>query len=216
MKVVVPCLVLLSIAAARAEDLGIKNRGYGVDLDAREQMRNLMREKARNGEIDRHLRDYRAKAVDAIRNPKPLGVPTSAVARTERHDLRFVLPQDYRDQNGRVVARKGTVIEPLKLQPLIWGLVFIDGRDQRQVDYAISQGRKKKLKIVLTAGSFTTLREKYKDHIWHGSRTIPFYFDQRKMIITQLQQLYGVKIASVPAMVTQQGTQLQVDFGMQK
>lgn len=201
---------------AQAEDLGVKNRTYPADRDARDQIKDLIREKQKSGEVDRFWRDYQGRVVDSIKNPAPLGIASNFASRTELHDLRFVIPQDYRDEKGTIVARKGTVIEPLKIQPLQSGLIFIDGRDQRQVDYAIAQGRKEPLKIVLTAGSPFDLRVKYKNSDWYGSKTIPFYFDQRKMIINQLAQLYGIHVNSVPAKVSQRGTKLQIEFGMKQ
>ncbi|OYU42640.1 MAG: conjugal transfer protein, partial [Burkholderiales bacterium PBB4] len=91
-----------------------------------------------------------------------------------------------------------------------------DGRDQRQVDYAIARGRREPLKIVLTAGSPFDLRVKYQDEIWRGSKTIPFYFDQRKMIINTLQRLYGIDVSSVPALLSQRGQQLSVEYGIRQ
>jgi conjugal transfer pilus assembly protein TraW len=208
-------LLLCAVATAVfAEDLGVKNNAYPVDRDAREQMKDVVRQKQKSGELDRYWKDYRNKTIDAVKNPLPLGIDSDYVARAELHDLKFTLQQDYRDQGGKVVARKGTVIEPLKIQPLVTGLMFIDGRDQRQVDYAIAAGRKEPLKIVLTAGSPYALRLKYRNADWNGTTTIPFYFDQRKMIINQLEQLYGIRINSVPAKLSQSGTRLLVEFGI--
>ena len=200
-----------------AEDLGVKGPLYKTDRDAREQMKDIVRAKQKSGEVDKFWRNYRDKTINAIKNPAPLGIRTDTAFRSELRDVKFSLPQDYRDEKGAVVARRGTVIEPLKVQPLLTGLIFIDGRDQQQVDYAIAAGRKERLKIVLTAGSPYDLRVKYKDYDWNGgTKTIPFYFDQRKMIINQLRQLYGIDVNSVPAKLTQRGGQLLVEYGTRK
>lgn len=212
------CIVLLLGAAvlARAEDLGVRGRTAPADPDARAQMKERIREKQANGDLDRFWNGYRDQVIEAVKHPAPLGVPSDERFRTELHALRFVLPQDYRDQNGRVVARRGTVIEPLKIQPLDMGLIFIDGRDEAQVQYALAAGRRERLKIVLTAGSPYDLRMRFRNTMWNGTPTVPFYFDQRKLIINQLQRLYGIQLRSVPAKLTQQGTQLQIEFGMRK
>lgn len=207
-------LLCLLASSACAEDLGVKNKTYAPGRDAREQMKDQIREKQRSGQLDQFWLDYRNKTIDAIKNPAPLGVPTATAYRMQLYALRFVMPQDYRDEQGRVIVQKGKVIEPLKIQPLVTGLIFIDGRDQSQVDYAIKAGRAERLKIVLTAGSPYALRLKYKDADWNGSKTIPFYFDQRAMIINQLKNLYQIDVSSVPAKLTQRGTQLCVEYGM--
>jgi conjugal transfer pilus assembly protein TraW len=199
---------------ARAEDLGTRGRTGPIDRDARQQVQDRIRAKEANGDLARFWNDYQAKVVDAIKHPAPLGIPSDTRFHTELHELRFVLPQDYRDQTGHIVARRGAVIEPLKIQPLRSGLIFIDGRDEAQVQYALAAGRHEPLKIVLTAGSPYDLRVRFRNVLWNGSPAVPFYFDQRKLIINQLQRLYGIQLRSVPAKLTQQGSQLQIEFGM--
>ena len=216
MRGLVVCMLLAVPSLAGAENLGARGRTVPVDRDAREQMKDKIRQKEASGELARFWDDYRAKVIDAVKHPAPLGVPTDARVRTELHQLRFVMPQDYRDETGRVVVRRGTVIEPLKIQPMTTGLIFIDGRDEAQIQYALAAGRRERLKIVLTAGSPYDLRVRFRNVAWNGTPTVPFYFDQRKLIINQLQRLYGIQLRSVPAKLTQQGSQLQIEFGMRK
>ena len=106
------------------------------------------------------------------------------------------------------------MIEPLKINPLQSGMIFIDGRDEAQVQYALRALRAMPLKIVLVAGSAFDLRVRFKDMVVNGSRTVPFYFDQRAMIIGQLKSLYKIDISSVPALVTQAGDKVRLEFGM--
>lgn len=207
-------LMMLCVTAARAENLGTKAQTYALDADAREQIKDVMRHKQATGELDKFWKDYRNKVLDSIKNPPSLGVQTNYAERTELHDLRFVMPQDYHDQNGVVIVRKGTVVDPLKSMPLTMGLLFIDGTDQRQVEWAVARSRAEPLKIVLTAGSPYLMRIKYQNVDWHGGMGVPFYFDQRKMIINTLKKLYGINIGSVPVAVFQKGDQLALQFGM--
>lgn len=198
-----------------AENLGQHGQTYVLDQDARETIKDALRAKQKTGELDRYWQSYRDKTIAAIKNPEPLGVATSYEKRSELRQLRYQFPSDVRDPNGTLLVKKGTVVEPLKLQPLRSGLIFIDGRDSRQVDFAISLGRRQPMKIVLTAGSPYALRVKYKDALWYGgTKTIPFYFDQRKMIINTMASTYGVNITSVPVILSQQGDSLSIEYGM--
>jgi conjugal transfer pilus assembly protein TraW len=199
---------------ARAEDLGVKAQTYALDRDATEQIKDVLRRKQQTGELARFWQNYRDRVLASIKNPPPLGIPSNYAAHTELHALRFVMPTDYKDQNGNVIVHRGTVVEPLKVMPLTYGLLFIDGNDPRQVDYAIRRSQAEPLKIVLTAGSPYLMRVKYKNVPWHGGTGVPFYFDQRKMIINTLAKLYGIQISSVPAAIFQQGDKLAVQFGM--
>lgn len=211
----VVAVVLAAVTGATfAEDLGVKGQTYAQDPDGRAQMRAVMRHKQETGELDRFWKDYREKVIASIRNPDPLGVRTDYAPRTELHNLRFMMQQDYVDQNGHVVVKKGTVIEPLKVMPLTSGLLFIDGTDARQVEWAVARSRTEPLKIVLTAGSAYLLRIKYRNIEWHGSPGVPFYFDQRKMIINTMRRTYGIDISSVPVAMFQQGDQLELQYGM--
>ena len=211
-------LCALSIACiqtlSNAQNLGVRGSTYEKDRDGREQIKDILREKEKNGELAKFWSDYRAKTIDAIKNPAPLGVATNFTKKSELRELKFTFPQDILDEKGRVVVKKGTLVEPLKILPLTAGLIFIDGRDPKQVEYAIAKGRKQPMKIVLTAGSPYALRHQFKNAIWsNGTQTIPFYFDQQKNIINTLNRLYGVDVKSVPVALSQQGTRLLVEFG---
>lgn len=206
-------LSLVSLGV-HSENLGTVGQTYDLDRDGREQLKDIARRKQASGELDTFWKNYRDKVENAVRHPAPLGIKSSYEIRSELRSLRFVIPQNYKDESGRIIAKKGTVIEPLKIQPLQTGLIFIDGRDQRQIDYAILLGRKEPYKIVLTAGSPLDLRIKYQNAKWMHGTGIPFYFDQRKMIIANFRKLYGIAIDSVPVALHQQGDKLAIDFGI--
>lgn len=201
-------------SSVHAEDLGSYGQIYNKGKDGSAQIQDLMRQKQKNGELDQFWANYRNKTLNQIMHPDSLNMPVSYKSQQELRELKFTLPQDYRDQNGQVIASKGTVIEPLKISPLTQGLIFIDGTDQSQVDYAIKLGRKQPFKIVLTAGSPYDLRVKYQGESWQGAKSIPFYFDQRKMIIDSLNKLYGVNITTVPVALSQQGSKLLLQYGI--
>lgn len=200
--------------AVHAEDLGNKGQTYAPDPSGVDQMRELARKRQASPENDRFWKDYRAKTIDAITHPKPLGVPTSMTRKVEMRELKFQFQSDFRDEKGNIIAKKGMVVEPLKVRPLIYSLVFIDGRDQTQIDYAIKEGQSHPVKIILTAGSALELRRKYQNSPWLGYRGVPFYFDQKKMILSSFRNLYGINLATVPVQLTQVGTQMKIQYGV--
>lgn len=208
------CLLLCACALAAAEDLGNKAPVFSVDQDGRDQLKALAKQKVDQGAFEAYKNEYIKRNVEAIKHPAPLGIKTSYGHRVELKEARYVMPSDVKDQEGRIVARRGTVIEPLKINPLQSGMIFIDGRDEAQVQYALRALRAMPLKIVLVAGSAFDLRVRFKDLVVNGSRTVPFYFDQRAMIIGQLNSLYRIDISSVPALVTQTGDKVRLEFGM--
>ena len=208
------CLLLCACALAAAEDLGNKAPVFSVDQDGRDQLKALAKQKVDQGAFEAYKNEYIKRNVEAIKHPAPLGIKTSYGHRVELKEARYVMPSDVKDQEGRIVARRGTVIEPLKINPLQSGMIFIDGRDEAQVQYALRALRAMPLKIVLVAGSAFDLRVRFKDLVVNGSRTVPFYFDQRAMIIGQPNSLYRIDSSSVPALVTQTGDKVRLEFGM--
>ena len=211
---VLSALVCLVSATALAEDLGAKAPGFAIDQDGREQLKAIARQKVDQGAFEAYKKEFIKRNLDAIKNPAPLGIKTAYGQRTELKEARYVMPADVKDQNGRIVARRGTVIEPIKISPLQAGLLFIDGRDEAQIQYALRAYRAAPLKIILVAGSAFDLRVRFKDLIINGSKTVPFYFDQRAMILRQLNSLYRIDINTVPALLTQEGGKVRLDFGM--
>ncbi|MDN4571860.1 conjugal transfer protein [Pandoraea cepalis] len=204
----------LAVSSASAEDLGSKSQTYALDRDASEQIKDVMRKKQANGELDRFWKDYRDRTIASIKNPASLGIKSDYTNSTELRALKFSIPNDYKDQTGKVIVKRGTIVEPLKIMPLTTGLIFIDGNDPQQVAYAIKRSQTESLKIVLTAGSPYSLRVKYREVPWHGGLGVPFYFDQRKMIINSLSMLYGIEINRVPVTLSQRGDKLAIEFGM--
>ncbi|NHR07809.1 conjugal transfer protein [Chromobacterium haemolyticum] len=207
-------LLIFNTVLSAAEDLGKQAPTFAPEKDAREQIKEEIRKKEKSGQLAKFWQDYRAKTIDSIKHPAPLGIKTSYGKRQELRELRFTVPSDYRDIKGKVIVRKGAVIEPLKITPLKTGLIFIDGRDQKQVNYAINKGRSQPLKIVLTAGSPFDLRVKYQGYSWPTGQNIPFYFDQRKAIINSFKMLYGINLNSVPVILSQKGDKLLLEYGM--
>jgi conjugal transfer pilus assembly protein TraW len=202
--------------SAYAEDLGRVAPTYPLDQDARGVIKEILKNKESSGELDKFWRDYRDKTIAAIREPRSLGLPVDLRERSETVDLKFVLPNDFRDTAGHVIAKRGTVIKPLERTPLKWGYIFIDGEDEKQVQYAVKKTRQMPLKIILTAGSPLSLREKFKQQSWMGGKTIPFYFDQRSAVINSLRTYYGIDISSVPVLISQEGSKLRLDWGLPK
>lgn len=203
-----------SEALSHAEDLGTKSGTFQPDPDGREQLKDAVRSRQQSGELDRFWRHYRDQVLNAIRHPAPLPIRTAYAPATEFHAVAFTLPSDFVDQNGHVVAHKGQVIEPLAISPLSTRLIFIDGRDQQQVAWAVHQGQQSRAKLILTGGSAIELRDKYRDTPWSAGKGVPFYLDQRSIVINTLERFYGIGLRSVPATLSQQGKGLRIDYGM--
>ena len=90
-------------SSVRAEELGSKSPTFRLDPDAREEFKNVIRRKQRNGELDAFWKSYRDKTVESIKHPAPLGVRSDYTRRVETRPVRFVIPADYRDERGNLL-----------------------------------------------------------------------------------------------------------------
>ena len=214
MKKLLLILSLLYLSNAFSEDLGKKAPTYALDQDAREQLKAIVAEKTRNGDVERYQKHQIEVLKAKLHNFGDLGLATNNTYRSELRDLIFTVPKDFKDASGNVVAHRGTVIKPLERIALQNGLIFIDGTDQAQINYAIHRASSEPLRIVLTKGSPYELRLKYKNTPWRGGKSIPFFFDQDGLIIKTLHLTYALDIKTVPTTLSQRGTQLLIETGV--
>lgn len=214
MKNLLLILSLLYLSNAFSEDLGKKAPTYALDQDAREQLKAIVAEKTRNGDVERYQKHQIEVLKAKLHNFGDLGLATNNTYRSELRDLIFTVPKDFKDASGNVVAHRGTVIKPLERIALQNGLIFIDGTDQAQINYAIHRASSEPLRIVLSKGSPYELRLKYKNTPWRGGKSIPFFFDQDGLIIKTLHLTYALDIKTVPTTLSQRGTQLLIETGV--
>ncbi len=133
------------------------------------------------------------KLTKSILNSKGIGLPKATAYRSFRYDPTFVLMADIEDHEGNVIVYKGTVVNPLTLTPLTKPMIFFDGADGKQVQWALQQTNSK---LILTNGNLLELEKKYQQ---------PFYFDQAAYLINKLG------IQHLPAIVKQENDHLKIE-----
>jgi len=74
-------------------------------------------------------------------------------------DPRVTVTEDIRDHNGNVIFSKGSIFNPADYVFMTGKYIFIDGRDEEQVAFAL-QGDYRK--IIITSGDILELSQKYK------------------------------------------------------
>ncbi len=149
-----------------------------------------------SGEMARVNADFARRTEERVRRPAPVaGIGATEQARSWTFDPTIVLERDIRDQKGTLIAAAGQRINPLDFVGLRQDIVFVDGDDPRQLDWATKRYSELKAKIVFVAGSpFEEMT----------ARKRRFFFDQEGKLTSR----FG--IAHVPAIVSQAGRVLQV------
>lgn len=194
---------LAGLAAASrtwAEDLGTVGPTYAIKephlLNAIERE---LRAKEKSGELARLEEVAKRRIIDSIEHPKPLaGIRSTERARSFYVDPSIVVRENITDAKGTIVVAAGTRVNPLAIVSLSKHLLFFDGTDERQVEraHALIAYYQGQLKPILVAGSYLALMQRWQ---------LPVYFDQQAALTRRLG------ITQVPALVSQEGTQLRID-----
>ena len=191
---------LLLIAAAlpgavSAKDLGVRGATWPVaELDLLAQIEARLLEMKRSGEMARLEQEARASARRKLEEPG--SVPGIAPAREERSrlfDPAITVARDIRTADGVLIAAAGTRVSPLERIALARDLLFVDGRREAEIAWALSHGRP--AKIVLLAGRPLELMRRHRR---------PFFFDQGG----RLSARFGLSLT--PSLVEQAGSQLRI------
>lgn len=185
------------LQGALARDHGVMGQTWGIaEPDLLTTIDGRLKALQANGGIERMQATMRANAENRVRNPLPVsGITPVREAKSWTFDPSIVLDRDLRDVKGNLVAAAGTRVNPLAFVSLKTDLVFIDGRDDAQVDWALKRWSATAAKIIFVAGSpFNRMGEKKRR----------FFFDQQGKLTSH----FG--IARVPAVVEPAGQVLKI------
>ncbi len=180
--------------AVSAKDLGVRGATWPVaepDLLAQIEVRLI--EMERSGALVRLEDEARASARRMLEEPNP--VPGIAPAREERSrlfDPAITVARDIRTPDGVLIAAAGTRVNPLERIVLARDLLFVDGRREAEIAWALSHDRP--AKIVLLAGRPLDLMRRHRR---------AFYFDQGGRLAAR----FGLRLT--PVLVAQDGAQLR-------
>ena len=122
----------------RARDHGVRGQTWGIaEPDLLSTIDAKLKAMQANGSVARMQAALAAKAEDRVRNPLPVaGIGAVREARSWTFDPSIVLEKEIRDQKGRLIAPAGQRVNPLSFVSMKTDLVFIDGRDDAQVEWA--------------------------------------------------------------------------------
>lgn len=198
-KTLLVLLFLLSSKMAIAKDLGIHGNTYPItEKNLLEEIQEKLQEAKKDGRLEKFQDGVKKDMFSRANNPESVkGIVKAVSDREWLFDPSVSLPEDLKDQNGRVFYKAGTKVNPLDKVSLTRTLLFIDGDDKSQVVWALDQHRRRKgrAKIILVKGKIIDLMRKNK---------VRFYFDQGGLFVRKFS------IKAVPAFIEQQGKMLKI------
>lgn len=190
-------LMLLASVPAGARDYGQQGAVFPIlEEDFLRVIERRLRQMEASGALVAANRRLAEKVKGQVLSPPPVpGIAAAGRARTWLFDPSIALHEDIRDGDGRVIAVRGTRVNPLDHVALRHRLVFLDGEDEIQVRWAMASTRPESVKLILTNGSAFRLMERHRRR---------FYFDQAGTLSAR----FG--ITRVPAVVEQEGRRLRI------
>ena len=125
--------------ASDAKDLGVRGATWPIaEPDLLEEIEARLGAMQRSGELARIEREARSRARSGLEEPQP--VPDIAPAREHRSrmfDPAIVVERDIRLPDGTLIAAAGTRVNPLASHALSRDLLFVDGRREAEIAWAL-------------------------------------------------------------------------------
>ena len=188
-------LAVLLQAPVAAKDLGVRGETWAIaEPDLLQVLEARLLELERSGALATIGVEARARARMRVEAPEPVaGIAPAVRHSTRRIDPSVVLDRDVRLADGTLLAAAGTRLNPLEHVPLSRDLVFIDGRRDAEIAWALE--RAAPATIVLVAGRPLDLSRR------HGR---PFFFDQGGRLANRFT------LSATPVLIEQEGLHLRL------
>lgn len=200
---ILPYLAGLSLClmagVSQAEDIGKYGPTWNIqEQDAIDMIKDRLTAMEKSGQLQKMQNAYKQKQINYILHPPATpGITTATAHKVWTFDPSYTFDQAVKDSYGNMIVPPGTRINPLAYMTLSESVLFIDGRDPKQLAFAKHDiDMHPRDKVVLTAGSYIQLTK-----AWNH----PVFFDQRGA----LTSYFGIK--RVPSILSQKGNLLQVE-----
>ena len=202
------CFAVLAVPAV-AKDLGTRGASWPIaEADLLTEIADRMTEMSESGEWARLESGAIEKARHSLEEPTPVaGIVPVLERRVRRFDPTITVAENLVGPNGEIIAAAGTRVNPLAHAPLTSALLFIDGRREVEVAWALAQAKSgnhseagsrtgvESTRIILLAGRPLELMR------LHGRS---FYFD----LGGRLSARFGVR--ATPTRLVQDGRYLRL------
>jgi len=167
-----------------------------IETDLLTSIEAKLRALEASGGIAALQRQMQNQAVASVRRPKPVdGLSAATVRREWLFDPSIVTEDDIHDTKGNRIAARGTRVNPLDMVQLRQALVFIDGDNAAELQWALRTWSDTAAKIIFVSGSpFDAMKP------WQRR----FYFDQGGTLTSK----FGIR--HTPAVVSAAGSSLKI------
>jgi conjugal transfer pilus assembly protein TraW len=188
---------MLTVSQAHAKRLGTFGQTFDIiEQDLLESIQQKLTALEKQGILQQHQLAIQKKTKERLERPVPVaGVTKTRVPRVFIYDPSIHVPYDLKDNHGNIFVKANSKVNPLDYRTLNKVLLFIDGDDAAQVNWALKQTSKNN-QIILVKGAPFDLMEKH---------FVRFYFDQGGNLVKK----FGLQ--QVPARISQYHKTLKVE-----
>jgi len=192
MPFILVAIVLILFSQSFATDLGVHGAVFGIAEknlleDLRDRLKLISQE-----EFDSINEKLKNRCIQTCKQPKALNLPSAKSSRIFYFDPTYIASRDVKDKEGNFIVKKGSIYNSLEVFTLNEPLLFFDGSDPDQLNWArTEQGR-----WIFTNGSPIEVEK---------TENRPIFFDQFGYLVAKL----GIK--AVPAKVSQEKYRLKIE-----
>lgn len=186
-----------------AKDLGKVGTTFEIEEEGFTEM--MMR---KLGEVDMEKEKKKMEKIarERIENPKPVeGIKPATKNRSFYFDPSYVVKEDIVLPNGKVIHKAGTKVNPLDTMKFNRRLLFIDGNNEKQLDWLKSKLKSEFDRIILINGSVLKLKREFAESKQHKKYRDVIFFDQ----FGELTGRFGIKAS--PAIAAQKKKKIRID-----
>jgi conjugal transfer pilus assembly protein TraW len=187
-------LLLSYIAFSYAEDLGSIGKTYTI---GEQSLLEYVKKKATKSMEDGSWKKYQQMAIDKTEQkidhpPIIMGVTPVLESSVRYYDPSIKINKDIVDPYTKtILAHKGQIINPSNYMRFNNELIFVDGRDNEQIKFALSESKKSKFKCSIILIATNNFRDLLK------SEHYLFFYDQGAVLVKK----FG--ITHVPSLIYQ-------------
>lgn len=177
---------------SHAEDLGKISQTYTIaEKDLAEVFKSRVAKAVESGLWAKEMKKQEQRIKEYIERPTGITLPTVNQYRSRYFDPSMVLDKNITDEKGRIIAAKGTKVNPLERITYNKALCFFDANDPKQVEWIKSMCLDlTTAKAIAISGPVMKLMETLDARL---------FFDQQGTLVKR----FGIR--AVPSLVRQTG-----------
>jgi conjugal transfer pilus assembly protein TraW len=195
--IIAALFIFIIVDKAFGKDFGVQGHRWEI---AETDILEYIEKKLVAVDIEKLTEEMIKKTTERVEEPEPVSGIVDVIfgkATKYYYDPSYIVPEDIYDHKGNLIYEAGYKVNPLEQVPLRERLIFINGKNEKQLEYAMRKRGEYggMAKIILISGRPLDIQRKNK--VW-------IYFDQQGVLTAK----FGIK--GVPAIVEQAGLKLRI------